>query len=219
MLRIGPTAMRREDVWWDPKTCCADCVLVVFLQAPALAHLMTGDTLPETFLQGFLWGLEHPVFELDHLGAVLGIGILSGLAARGIVPLLAFSVAAVLGVVLTYTSADIPAGELLVGLTTVMIGVLVATRQSIRPTVGAALFAVAGLIHGASLGDPIEGAKSVPLMAYLIGLLTTQIAVGTAACIVVIEVANWRARRASLTVVGILVVLVGGIATVAAMPN
>jgi urease accessory protein len=193
-------------------------IMTAFLDTPALAHLATGHELPETFVQGFLSGLEHPLFGLDHLGAVLGIGILSGVAARGIVPLFAFSIAAVGGVVLAQANADVPGDELLVGLTTIGIGALVATRQSIRPTVGAALFAVAGLVHGASLGDPIEGAKSVPLMAYLIGLLTMQIAVGTAACIVVIEVANWRLRRTGLTVAGILVVLIGGIAAVEAMP-
>jgi urease accessory protein len=173
-------------------------ILTVFFEAPALAHLTTGHELPGTFLQGFLSGLEHPLFELDHLGAVLGIGILSGVAARGIVPLFAFSAAAVLGVVLTHARGDIPAGELLVGLTT--------------------LFGIAGLFHGASLGDPIEGAKSVPLMAYLIGLLAMQIAVGTAACIVVIELANRPVQRAGLVAVGILVALIGGIAAVEAMP-
>jgi urease accessory protein len=203
---------------WIPRFAALAVILTVLPESPAIADLAKGYELPETFLQGFLSGLEHPLFELEHLGAVVGIGMLSGLAARGIVPLLAFSIAAVAGVVLTHAAADIPADELLVGLTTVGIGALVATRQSIRPTVGAVLFAVAGLFHGASLGDPIEGAKSAPLMAYLVGLLSMQIAVGTAACIVVIEVANWRARRAGLTVVGILMVLIGGIAAVEAMP-
>eukprot|EP01137_Pigoraptor_chileana_P012941 Opistho-2@65834 len=67
--------------------------------APAFAHHPMGGQTPQTFMNGLLSGLGHPIIGLDHLAAVVGVGILAGLAARGIVPVLAFSAAVIAGVV------------------------------------------------------------------------------------------------------------------------
>ena len=66
--------------------------------APAWAHHVMGGELPQTFLQGLLSGLAHPVIGLDHLAAIVGVGILAALAGRGVGPVLAFSAAMIAGV-------------------------------------------------------------------------------------------------------------------------
>ena len=187
--------------------------VLMAMHVPALAHHPMGGQVPQTLIQGFLSGLGHPVIGLDHLGAIIGVGVLAAFAARGIGPVLAFSVAVIAGVALHLAKADIPAGELLVGLSTLAIGALVILRQSISPAVAAALFAVAGLIHGHALGESIVGAEPTPLAAYLAGLLVIQTVIGAAAYIAVRNRARWPAllRSAGLTVVGILVALAGGV--------
>jgi urease accessory protein len=188
-------------------------IATVAVQAPAFAHHVMGGELPQTFLQGFLSGLGHPVIGLDHLGAIVGVGILAALARRGVGPLFAFSLALIAGVTLHLAKANVPAGELLVGLSTLAIGGLVALRQPMRLTVAVALFAIAGVIHGYALGESIVGAEPAPLWAYLAGLLIIQTVLGLAAFAAVSNLVRWPAllRTAGLTVVGILVALAGGV--------
>ena len=79
-----------------------------------------------------------------------------------------------------------------------------------------ALFALAGFLHGYALAESIVGAESSPLMAYLLGLLVMQTAIGVVVYAAVRSLARWPARTAGLTVAGVLVALAGGIATAAA---
>jgi urease accessory protein len=78
------------------------------------------------------------------------------------------------------------------------------------------LFALAGLVHGYALGESIVGAEASPLVAYLLGLLVMQTAIGVAVYAAVRSLARWPARTTGLTVAGLLVALAGGIATAAA---
>src|SRR6202008_3970672 len=103
---------------------------------------------------------------------------LAALAERGAAVVLAFSVAVIAGVGLHLAEVDLPASELFVGLTTLLIGALVIMRQSMSAGLVALLFAVAGLVHGYALGESIIGAEASPLAAYLLGLLIIQTAIG-----------------------------------------
>ena len=134
--------------------------------------------LPQTFLQGLLSGFGHPVIGVDHLAAIVGVGILAALAGRSAAVVLAFSVAVIAGVGLHLSRIDLPASELFVGLTTLLIGALVILRQSMSAGRALLLFAIAGLVHGYALGESIVGAEASPLMAYLLGLLVMQTAIG-----------------------------------------
>jgi urease accessory protein len=183
---------------------------------PAWAHHVMDGKLPQTFLQGLLSGFGHPVIGVDHLAAIVGVGILAALAGRSAAVVLAFSVAILAGVGLHLAKVDLPASELFVGLTTLLIGALVIARQSMGAGLALLLFAIAGLVHGYALGESIVGAESSPLMAYLLGLLVMQTAIGVVVYAAVRSLARWPARTAGLTVAGVLVALAGGIATAAA---
>ena len=172
--------------------------------------------LPQTFLQGLLSGFGHPVIGVDHLAAIVGVGILAALAGRSAAVVLAFSVAVIAGVGLHLSGIDLPASELFVGLTTLLIGALVILRQSMSAGRALLLFALAGLVHGYALGESIVGAEASPLVAYLLGLLIMQTAIGVVVYAAVRSLARWPARTTGLTVAGVLVALAGGIATAAA---
>ena len=180
-------------------------IAMATMQTPAFAHHVMDGNLPRTFMQGFLSGLGHPVIGLDHLGAIVGVGILAALAGRGIGPVFAFSAAVIAGVGLHLAKANVPASEVLVGLSTLVLGGLVVLRVSMRPVVAAALFAIAGLLHGYALGESIVGAEPMPLAAYLAGLLIVQTAVSLACYAALKALSRWPLR-----VIGVLVALVGG---------
>jgi urease accessory protein len=190
--------------------------IMMVIAEPAWAHHVMGGKLPQTFLQGLLSGFGHPVIGVDHLAAIVGVGILAALAGRSAAVVLAFSVAVMAGVGLHLAKIDLPASELFVGLTTLLIGALVIARQSMGAGLAALLFAIAGLVHGYALGESIVGAEASPLMAYLLGLLTIQTAIAISVYAAVRSLARWPARTAGLTAVGVLVALAGGIATAAA---
>jgi urease accessory protein len=196
-----------------PRLAAVAAIATLVLRTPAFAHHPMGGELPQTFLQGFLSGLGHPVIGLDHLGAIVGVAVLAALVRRGVGPVFAFSFAVIAGVALHLAKLDIPAGELLVGLSTVAIGGLVILRQSMSPAVAAALFAVAGVIHGHALGESIVGAEAAPLWAYLAGLVVIQTVLGLAVFVAASNQALWPSplRSGGLTVIGALVVVAGGV--------
>jgi urease accessory protein len=141
---------------------------------PALAHhAMDGET-PATLLQGLLSGLAHPVIGLDHLAALVGVGLVSARFARSLT-LPAFWLAAMAaGVAFHLASGDIPHAELLVALSVVIIGIAATVRANLPYPAIAMLFAAGGAVHGYALGESIVGAESTPLAAYLLGLVIVQ---------------------------------------------
>ena len=190
--------------------------IMMVVAEPVWAHHVMDGKLPQTFLQGLLSGFGHPVIGVDHLAAIVGVGILAALAGRSAAVVLAFSVAVIAGVGLHLSRIDLPASELFVGLTTLLIGALVILRQSMSAGRALLLFAIAGLVHGYALGESIVGAEASPLVAYLLGLLVIQTAIGVVVYAAVRSLSRWPARTTGLTIAGVLVAIAGGIATAAA---
>jgi urease accessory protein len=183
---------------------------------PALADTIDPEEVPQTFAEGFIQGVGVPVISVYHLAAMIGVGILVGIAARGAVPVLAFGAAALVGVAYQLSPYELPADEAFVALTTMMIGLLILLRKPISPRVASGLFAVAGLVHGYSLGAVVAHASAVPVLAYATGLLIVQTAIGLAACAITLGATKWPARRVALLLAGGLVVVAGGLAAIEA---
>jgi urease accessory protein len=174
--------------------------------------------MPQTFVQGFLSGLGHPVIGWDHLAAIAGVGILAALVGRGAAAVLAFGVAMMAGVGVHLLSLDMPAAELLVGLSTLAIGLLVLFRVTMGFVPAALVFAAAGLFHGYALGESIIGAETAPLSAYLVGLfiIQTAISLGAFAFARFIIVNRPALRPTAITAAGALIAIAGGVASATA---
>lgn len=178
-------------------------------------HAMDGQT-PQTFGQGFLSGLAHPVIGLDHLAFVLAVGWLLARFGLGLRALLAaaFVTGSVVGTALHLRSVDLPASELLVALSVLIAGLALALRR--LPGAGLLWVAlpVAGVLHGYAYGESIVGAESTPLYAYLAGFVLIQFAIVTG---VATLLARWEAPRIARggIVAGALVALLGVWFTVA----
>ncbi|MDP1644473.1 MAG: HupE/UreJ family protein [Thiobacillus sp.] len=152
--------------------------LLLIASSPAFAHHAMGGMTPQTFSQGLLAGLAHPVIGLDHFAflvvAMLLASLLKG-ATRFLVPL-AFIGATIAGTVLHLGEANIPLSETLVALTVVIGGVLALTRHNPGAFALSAIFAVSGILHGYAYGESIVGAETTPLLAYLAGFAAIQYA-------------------------------------------
>ena len=141
---------------------------------PALAHHPMGGMIPATFTQGLLSGLAHPVIGLDHLAALVGVGLVASRFARGLTLPAFWMVAMAAGVGLHLMSASLPYAEILVALSVVSIGIAATVRATLPYALIAGLFAAGGAVHGYALGESIIGAEATPLVAYLVGLVAVQ---------------------------------------------
>lgn len=152
--------------------------LLMAISSPAFAHHPMGGMTPETFSQGMLSGLGHPIIGLDHFAFLIVAALLAVAlkgSARYLAPL-AFIGATIGGTVLHLGAANIPMAEALIALTVVVGAVLVVTRHYPGAVLLSAVFAVSGVLHGYAYGEAIIGAETTPLLAYLAGFAVIQYA-------------------------------------------
>jgi urease accessory protein len=142
----------------------------VVLAAPAFAH----SSLPG-HTHGLTNGLLHPVGGLDHVLAMLGVGLWSVLAMpRHQVWLAPFAfVAAMLGGG-GAGIAGLPlfAVEAGIALSVVAIGVMIAARAKVPAALAAILIGAFGAMHGYAHGVEAEGG----ILAYMAGFTLTTAA-------------------------------------------
>jgi urease accessory protein len=127
-------------------------------------------------------GIAHPIIGLDHLLALIAIGILCAGVARGRFLAAIFASSGLIGTGLHLMRLTIPGGELIVAMTVVVFGVLVIAQSGRGPEKGVMpawlmpLIAVGGVFHGYAYGESIVGARRGPLVSYLLGFTMIQLA-------------------------------------------
>ena len=138
--------------------------------------------MPSTFVEGLLSGLGHPVIGLDHLAFLLAMGVVVGVGGLNLALPAVFIAAMAIGVAVHVQGIGLPATEIMVALSVLIAGGLIARGRALPAAAWATLFAGAGFFHGYAFGESIFGAESSPLDAYLLGLVVIQtvITVGVA---------------------------------------
>lgn len=132
-------------------------VSLCLLSGTASAH--TGD---HTTVTGFAGGLAHPLQGLDHLLAMIAIGLWAaqqGGRATWAVPA-AFVGAMALGGGLAWAGIALAHAETGIALSVLVLGLLVATRRRWTLTAGMAITAAFALFHGYAHGLEMPQAAS-----------------------------------------------------------
>jgi urease accessory protein len=142
--------------------------------APAAAHHVMGGNVPTTLLEGLLSGLGHPVIGPEHLGFLIAVALVVGACGLSLALPAVFVAAMAAGVALHAGGIGFPPTGIMVALSTLLAGFLLARGRAIPPAAWAALFAIAGVFHGYAFGESIYGAETTPLGAYLVGLIVVQ---------------------------------------------
>lgn len=148
--------------------------IIIFAAEPAFAHHVMGGKTPATFWQGLLSGLGHPVIGLDHFAAVIAVGCLAAAHRAAAALAIGFVLAMMAGVALHVQGASVPAAELMVASSVILLGALMLRRRDMPIGAALVLFVLVGLVHGYALGESIYGAERTPLYAYLLGLALIQ---------------------------------------------
>jgi urease accessory protein len=173
----------------------------------ASAHHLMGGKIPSTFADGILSGVGHPIIGPDHLAFLVALGIAVGVGRLSLITPFLFLVAMACGVAAHVGAVNIPATELIVGVSVLIAGVLIALDWRIPASAWAAIFCIAGFFHGYAYGESIYGAEPTPLAAYLVGLVAVQsvLTVGIAFA----SRAVWTASRMGPRLVGAAICGVG----------
>ena len=143
-------------------------VLIVILVAsnPAAAHTEAG--VPGGLLNGFL----HPLTGLDHLVAMVAVGLWGAqLGAPGIWVLpICFPAVMALGGVLGILGVPLHGTEIIIALSALVLGFAVALALHVRFWIAAVVVGVFAVFHGYAHGSEMPGAANA--LAYGLGFVT-----------------------------------------------
>jgi urease accessory protein len=131
------------------------------LSSAALAH--TGLEHAFSFASGF----KHPFTGLDHLLAMVGVGLWAGLNGGRALWLwpVAFVGVMVLGGLLGISGIAVPLVEAGILTSVVVLGLLVLTAVKLPAAAGAILVAAFALLHGHAHGAELPGEAAAPTYA------------------------------------------------------
>ena len=152
----------------------APCVWLLLTGSSALAHHVMGGKLPASLPQGLLSGLGHPIIGIDHLAAVIAVGLLAAAHRLGPMLIIGYVLAQVAGAAVHVQGASVPAAEILVGLSVVALGALLLLERALPQALIVAAFVLAGVFHGYALAESIVGAEPTPLYGYFAGFAAIQ---------------------------------------------
>jgi urease accessory protein len=190
------------------RSACLIAIPFLLASAPAVAHHPMGGKTPSTFMEGLLSGFGHPVIGADHLAFLLAVGIAVGVGGLNLALPAVFVMAMAIGVAAHVKGMGLPAAEIVVALSVLLAGGLIAWGRTLPVALWAAIFAIAGLFHGYALGETVASAETTPIWAYLLGLVVVQSALTIGVALVARRVAAGVADLAP-RLAGAAVVVVG----------
>jgi urease accessory protein len=124
------------------------------IAAPAFAHGSHGTA------DGFVAGLLHPVTGLDHLLAMIAVGIWSAFLGRALAWQLpvAFPLVMVVGGALGIAGVPLPDVELGIALSVVVLGAAIAARWAAPTAAALSIIVVFAIFHGHAHGTELPSA-------------------------------------------------------------
>ena len=189
------TANSRRDV-------IAVTLLLLLTTAPLSAHVQQGQAA------GFFTGVRHPVSGLDHVLAMIAVGLWGaqlGAPAIWLLPV-TFPMMMAVGGFVALIGIPLPGVEIGIALSALLLGAMVALERKPPLAAAAVLVGAFAIFHGHAHGTELPAGQSG--LAYSIGFVVATgclhavgIAIGTAH--------RWTAGKVALRVAGALVALAG----------
>jgi urease accessory protein len=184
--------------------CEASLALLMLLASalPAFAHVQQGQA------QGFLTGLSHPISGLDHVLAMIAVGLWGaqlGPPAVWLLPV-TFPMMMAFGGFFGLLGIPLPGVEVGIALSAVLLGIMVAREAKPPLVVAGAIVAVFAVFHGHAHGTDLPPGQSALL--YSMGfVIATGCLHGVGVAIGVVH--KWPAGRVALRFSGAMVALAG----------
>ena len=93
---------------------------------PAFAHHVMGGQTPQTFGQGLLSGVAHPLIDIGHFAFVIAVGITAALTGRIWTLAIAFVAGTLAGCFVHLAGVTLPVAELVIAATVLLLGAIIA---------------------------------------------------------------------------------------------
>ena len=144
------------------------------ISTSASAHTGVESHIHNSFMSGFV----HPLFGLDHLAAMVSVGLWSALAARRAGPGMlwgpvGFAGMLLVGALLGLQGVQLPAVEPMIAASLLVTGLLVVSRLRVPGAVAALVVGVFAVFHGVAHGYELAGSDSA--WQTLAGMLTATV--------------------------------------------
>jgi urease accessory protein len=186
----------------DPSREALLTLLLMLAAVPAFAHEQSGQAA------GFLTGLKHPVSGLDHVLAMISVGLWGaqlGSPAVWLLPVV-FPMVMAFGGFLGLLGVPLPGTEVGIAVSAILLGLMVALEARPPVWVAAGLVGFFGIFHGYAHGTELPAGENALL--YSVGFV---IATG---CLHAVGIGigvthRWKAGRLALRVAGGAVALAG----------
>jgi urease accessory protein len=183
------------------RNCAVAAAFVLALQSPALAHVGFHP-------HGIADGIAHPFSGIDHILAMLAVGLWAsqlGRPAWWLLPI-TFPVVMALGAALGFAGVTLPWTEIGIAVSVLVLGAVIAFAVTPSLAVSVALIAAFALVHGYAHGAELPAAAS-PL-AYGLGFVAATVTlhgIGLGAG----TLANHAAGRTAMRSAGAVIALAG----------
>lgn len=141
-------------------------VLIAALAQNAFAHLLQGEA------SGFATGFLHPISGLDHVAAMVAVGLWGaqlGAPAIWVLPV-AFPLVMAMGGLLGFIGVPLPGVEYGIAASAIVLGAAVMLRVRPPLVVAAALVGLFAIFHGYAHGTELPAGQNA--MLYSIGFVT-----------------------------------------------
>lgn len=180
----------------------ARLALLCTASVPMIAAAHAGGSLHDhDALSAFAAGLAHPFNGLDHLVAMVAVGLWSALAARRawLAPV-AFAAALLVGALMGRSGIAVPAVEPMIAASLLAFGLLLATR--LRVAAGAAVTVVTSFafFHGAAHGTELVGGFAGAALSGMVVATLVLHGTGLLGGALLRDRGRWLARAAGLGV-------------------
>jgi len=170
------------------------------IAAACAAALLAGaaQAHPGHSAEGLAAGLVHPLTGLDHLLAMIAVGLWSAAAmpaARRWLGPGVFVSMLLAGAMLAWAGGVLPHVETGVALSVAMLGAMLLAGRRVAPSVGLMMIAGAALLHGFAHGS--EWGQGASIMAYAAGFMSSSAllhATGFAAAVGLRRIGPWAWR-------------------------
>ena len=191
----------------DMKRITGLSALAALITTPALAHHPLAGAPMETFSHGVLSGIGHPLLGFDHFFFVVAVGLAAAMIGRLSTAPFGYLAGMVGGIALVASGIALPAVELIIAASLIVLGGLVASGARLSTPVVLTLFAAAGLFHGWAFGGAVAGQEGgvggMVFVGYLLGLAVTQYAIAYLAGTLLAKGESLRPRLAGAVVAGV----------------
>jgi urease accessory protein len=140
-------------------------LLLAMMPSEALAHIVKGEAI------GFVSGFEHPISGLDHIIAMVAVGLWGaqlGAPAIWLLPV-TFPMVMAFGGFLGLIGVPLPGSEIAIALSGVCLGAAVLTELRPPLWIAAVLVGIFGLFHGYAHGAELPPGQNALL--YSIGFI------------------------------------------------